>query len=281
MELKGLIFSKLHGASNSFIFLDLRAPKKLDTFRRRFGKKMRARLARNICNPNTGIGADGFAIFERSTRPGIDIIWDFYNADGSKAEMCGNAARCAGLYLSRSRPKSSAAKPFVLLTGSGPVRIQFANQDKIFVQMSKIKNWKEKQKIFVGGKTFTYSFVNSGVPHVVLATKKVPLNDGGRELARKIQNSPKFQPRSTNVSFYSVSSPGNIKSATFERGVFDFTKACGTGAVAAAYDYHKKNPDYRRIKVNVPGGQLIVDFNEDRPILIGPARAIADFIYKI
>lgn len=273
-------FSKLHGAGNSFIFIDLRDPDLRKRFSKSFKGVSRSNLAVGLCDLQSGIGADGFAIFEASTSKSYDVKWDFYNSDGSKAEMCGNAARCAGLYLKSVSGKKSTAKTISLKTGSGIVTVTTKNEDDISVEMAKVKNLKLRQSLRIAKSTVDFTFLNSGVPHAVIEDDRFDLTDSFRKLAKAIQKNKYFGPKSTNVTFYKVLGPAEIQSASFERGVFDFTLACGTGAVAAAVTYAAFNSKFKKITVYVPGGKLFVDVKGERPILTGPARKVGDFFVE-
>ena len=267
-------FSKLHGTGNSFVFGDLRTPKNREQFRKAFNKISRKQLAKQICNPSTGIGADGFALFE-NTKKGAAVQWDFYNSDGSKAEMCGNAARCAGIYLTKGKP---AKEPFHLRTGAGLIEIQVHSMDKIEVEMTEPKGLLMNQRLSVRGNSVRYDFINTGVPHAVIQVNNLDLSNKYRELARVIQNHSRFSPKGTNVTFYERIGPRSLACASFERGVADFTRACGTGAVAAAAIFSERSSaGVKKIKTRVPGGFLEVDLSWSHPHLTGPARWISDF----
>jgi diaminopimelate epimerase len=280
MEIKGLKFSKLQGIGNSFIFVDLRNPERAGAFQKLLGPTKRAKFAQQICDPAFGIGADGLVLLQNSTEDSdgsLRVSWDFYNSDGSKAEMCGNAARCVGLFLFRAQ----GTKTLQLLTGAGPVRVTFQSEDQIEVEMPKLTKVSVGQSLRYKGRVIKYDFVNSGVPHAVIIVKKLKLDDSLRELARFFQKHSRFKPKSTNVTFLQKSS-GKILAASFERGVEDFTKACGTGAVAAAFCFWLGNKSSKSlVKVQLPGGLLQVDLSGDRPLLQGPARWIADFQIEI
>src|SRR6185437_16996273 len=97
--MRSKIFHKLSGAGNCFLMADLRDG------RTRLPKSQRRRLARQLCDVYTSIGADGVLFLETSRK--ADMQWDFYNADGSSAEMCGNAARCVGAFMLRQYNKKT------------------------------------------------------------------------------------------------------------------------------------------------------------------------------
>ena len=88
MKKNNLKFTKLSGAGNDFIVVDLRSSKKS------FSLKKRKEIVRNACDRHFGVGADGLIFLEKAKNKKNDFKWDFYNRDGSHAEMCLNASRC-------------------------------------------------------------------------------------------------------------------------------------------------------------------------------------------
>jgi diaminopimelate epimerase len=153
----------------------------------------------------------------------------------------------------------------------------FHREDQIEVEMPKLTKVSLGQSLRFKGRVIKYDFVNSGVPHAVITVKKLKLDDSLRELARFFQKHSRFRPKSTNVTFLQKAS-GKILAASFERGVEDFTKACGTGAVAAAFSFWAANNESKSLlKVQLPGGLLRVELSGDQPLLQGPAQWIADF----
>ncbi len=268
-----LKFAKYSGAGNTFFIANqVGSHRKLK------------QLVRDICDPFQGVGADGLLILRRGQEKRT-YHWDFYNSDGSPAEMCGNAARCVGWFLAK---KKKQKLPYYLHTGAGVVEIHVHSGDSIDVQMPKVSL--TNPSLCVNGvgnkKSVQGVFVNTGVPHFVVHLTKsddfnlaaLNQNEALKNLARAIQAHPTFQPAGTNVTFYVKASKNRILSASFERGVGAFTHACGTGAVAAAYAHLDGQPG--KIKVQVPGGLLSVIFaKKERPHLLGPAKHVADVTY--
>ncbi|MEQ1664833.1 MAG: diaminopimelate epimerase [Bdellovibrionales bacterium] len=284
---------KLSGAGNTFYLMDLYspvmnrktrsnnfAPVKLTTNQRRD-------LAIKTCSQNSKSSADGLIFLEISKKS--DLKWDFYNSDGSRAEMCGNAARCVGLFASTYFANAKFKKSFNLETRAGNILIsliknKIKNSPRLFkVKMPKIRNYKKCFLQSIG----TFDFVNSGVPHAVVciprAKKMINLTRSKpvlNKITLEIRKMKSFLKAGVNVTFYcSKSSQDKIYSLTYERGVSGYTQACGTGAVAAAYCYSKTKPFIKRTargakkiyEVQAPGGILKVDLSNSRPFLIGPA----------
>jgi diaminopimelate epimerase len=272
---------KLTGAGNNFLLVDLRRPHKARI------PTSRARWARELCNTYESIGADGLVILEDSSK--ADVKWDFYNADGSRAEMCGNAARCVGRYIMLF-PKKINAQLFTLETRAGVVQVSTPKKAKrgvhivvpVLVDMPVVKEFSMGHKVKVGHKAYTFDYIQSGVPHAVVkdATgtnllKKLtnPVDNLG-DIVNKIRSLTQFKRHGVNVTFFSRNRENKIESATFERGVVGYTQACGTGAVAAAVSYLVGTRG--AVWVAVPGGKLYVDLRGHNPQLLGPAKYIGE-----
>lgn len=275
---------KLSGTGNTFLLIDLRTLHDQKLFKKYFPKISRKSVARQLCNPSQSIGSDGLLFLENSQS--ADLKWDFYNADGSSAEMCGNAARCVGRYiLSRPNPPPD----FTLETGSGIICIslplkpnyKFCEPAIIEVEMPMIGAYQPNQKILIKKRYIHFDFINSGVPHAVVKLpprkkiKSIIENvDKLGEIVSKIRALRIFSKTGTNVTFYSAQSRNLIESLTFERGVSGYTQACGTGAVAAAVSFAKNKQS--QIKIKVPGGLLMVNLTKVRPHLIGLGQIVAE-----
>lgn len=171
---------------------------------------------------------------------------DFFNSDGSKAEMCGNGLRCAALFCYL---KLRSDKRLVISTGVGPLDAWIINSNTVKIKIPVIRQFK---KIKLGNNTVFCG--NTGVPHVVKFVqdiKKINVVSEGR----KIRFHKKFAPKGTNVNFISIpakkADPISIR--TYERGVENETSACGTGIAAAALclkRFFKKFPPFEFTTVN-------------------------------
>jgi diaminopimelate epimerase len=119
------------------------------------------------------------------------------------------------------------------------------------------------------------------VPHVVIEIPAFESFENWKERCREIRNSPDFSPKGTNVTLILRQADLNtVKAVSFERGVEDFTLACGTGAVAAALYMNQK---YKNTKTSVemPGGTLNIDMSDlKKPIMVGPAKHLEDYMYE-
>lgn len=264
-------FSKFHGAGNDFIIIDGRQDVELNEVQVRW-----------LCDRHFGIGADGLIIVREPTHPQAHIRWDFYNSDGSRAEMCGNGARCLARFVSQ---QLGFKGPFVLQTAAGLVRLRYIN-DLIGVELTPPQQPILYELLDSPQAKLTLHCINTGVPHTVVFVDQVEQIDVVT-LGRMIRRHERFAPAGTNVNFVQVLSKQSIQIRTYERGVEDETLACGTGVTASALIaskiYKWPSPVHVRVK---SGDRLQVVFEESqsgwkRVELIGPAVHVFDGVVEI
>ncbi len=211
------------GAGNDFIIIEPRAD--LDY----------VKFAQVVCARQTGIGADGVLILDKSKSS--DYRMRIINADGSEAEMCGNGARCMAAYIvANFKPVKHL---FGMETLAGEI-LGEAEGEVARVRLSDPKDYLADMHITVGGNKMTVHFIDTGVPHTIVFVEGLQEVDAN-SLGRLIRNHPRFAPKGTNVNFVERASPANrgadesmVAVRTYERGVEAETLACGTGAVASA-----------------------------------------------
>jgi diaminopimelate epimerase len=209
----------MNGAGNDFVLIDNRA---------RQMTLQPAQIAR-LCDRHKGVGADGVILLAPCPSGKADWAWDFYNSDGSSAEMCGNGARCFARFVRRL---TGGSGPLSFATRAGVITARFEGK-KVTVNLTPPKELRLRQQVPLSlGPTEMHS-LDTGVPHAVLF---VPEADKAMVLAlgAEIRKHPHFAPRGTNVNFVQVLGPGQIRVRTYERGVEGETLACGTGVTAAA-----------------------------------------------
>lgn len=279
MGLLPVKFTKMSGAGNTFVIASALPENPWLDFEIQCGLS-RSEFAKMVCDRILGIGADGFLLIQPG-QDGADYAWDFYNSDGSGAEMCGNAARCAARFAyeviekkqrAHLRFKTGAGLVDTVILGSGVVRVQMPECRWVHKEIS-IQTNKNPEK---------FAFINSGVPHLVQKLHNISAAAALKEMAREVRNHHELKPNGANVTFYSVDDRNRIKAVSFERGVEDFTEACGTGAVAAAFAHHGAG-GAATVEVAMPGGNLNVSFvgGESRPYLEGDAVFVGDFQYSL
>jgi len=223
-----------------------------------------------LCHRHQGFGADGLVVLKPHSQYAFE--WVFFNSDGSPAEMCGNAARAVSRYYAALTKKAQ----FDFLTHKGAVHASVENPGDLSGDvLVKLPLWSkyESGKSFPGG---NFDFVNSGVPHAVLSVERLTDLEALKKTALQIKALPEFAKSGVNVTFKAPSlEAGKIHSVTFERGVENFTLACGTGAIAAAVAESKAVTPFELI-VQVPGGVLWVSSHGKDVLLKGEGRIIGE-----
>ena len=266
-------FWKMNGAGNDFIILN--------NMEERLPAEAFPALARRLCDRRRSIGADGLMVVERPAGA-ADYRMLFFNSDGSVGEMCGNGARCIcrygcenGLAGEVQRVETTAG----LVTGRRLTRRQYQ------VELNRPTVLRLDCPVGVDGVSWPCAYVELGSPGLPHAVVPVPgLRDWPErelfELGRKLCHHPAF-PKGANVNFYEVEGPGRIWERTYERGVEDFTYACGTGtgSVVAVLTLQGKS-DGREVHVQMTGGELVVDVEArggavEKLLLTGPTNVVA------
>ncbi len=224
-------------------------------------------LTVRVCSENP---ADGFIFLAKASPVGDEFKWWFFNNDGSDAEMCGNATRCVGYFIENQL--GSTHKSWRLKTVAGNITIDYVDKKEFKIKMTPIKKYSSD---------FGF-YCDTGVPHLVIETKKLITNQKLKQEARLLRNHPSFLPRGTNVTFIEIESDEHkVKAVSYERGVEDFTAACGTGAMAAAF-YNLTKRGVKQTQVEMPGGTLMMDLSDlGCPEMTGPAVLLGSFEYDI
>lgn len=182
---------------------------------------------------------------------------DFYNKDGTTAEMCGNAACCVSVYIKWIK---LPLKKFSL--GQENVTIVENKLGKRGIALNSTPSLIGKFDFEFQKKQMSFNLINPGVPHAVIELpKKEKILFKNKSQLKALAQYLRFKnPKSSkgmNVSFFQVEKTKQLKAVTFERGVEDFTLACGTGALSTALVYlHNKQTDNQKVTVCMPGGKL-------------------------
>jgi diaminopimelate epimerase len=182
-----------------------------------FVKEDRSALAKQLCNRHNGVGADGLIVL--LPHDTYDFEWQFYNDDGSTAEMCGNGSRAAAHY---AYTQGLAPSTMQFLTEAGVIGAE-VNDRMVLSELT--PPILENEKIHEFGQE--WMLINTGVPHLVALQDSV--NEFNIEQARELRY--KYN---ANVNISAIDQDGNIQVRTYERGVENETQACGTG-MAACY----------------------------------------------
>ena len=223
MRVAGRVVYKMTGSGNDFVLIDGRT-NPVDQWD--------AEQIRTICGRRTGLGADGLAIIEPGSEPGA-VRFHFFNNDGNRTDMCGNASLCA----TRLAARLELADPdgMTLETDVGPVRgrVMAGPGERAEIMLPDVRNGRTPDLPLAPGER-SMRLVTVGVPHLVVEIdcvepSKLDIVARGRELRRH----PALPDGGANVNFASVED-AKWKMRSYERGVEGETLACGTGAVAVA-----------------------------------------------
>jgi diaminopimelate epimerase len=251
-------FTKWSGAGNDFVALDNRFYA--------LGADELPALARQLCHRGDGIGADGLLVlsadgdpFDPSAPPRMTI----YNADGSRPTMCGNGARCMARMAAESglgTPDGDAVR-LVLATDAGDVGARVRG-DQVALDLPPARDLREQA---VDGDTLHYAW--TGTEHAVLFVDDVDAIDVDAR-GRALRRAAAWGEQGANIGFAQPMGPGRIRVRTFEKGVEAETRACGTGAVAAALATALRGDapaegGRTRVAVETRGGELRVGFALD------------------
>jgi len=254
-----LPFAKVHGAGNDFVVV--KYPELSD--------EEFAKLAPILCDRRKGIGADGLLLVRRD--PEHDFRMVYFNADGSRASLCGNGARALVLYMW----KEGMAPAEMRFVSDAGVHKGLVVDGKPSVSLPDPKDI--KLNLTLHEFDFPLHFVESGVPHVVVLVENLASFDVDG-VGRSIRNHPNFAPEGTNADFVQMHDDDSISVRTYERGVERETLSCGTGAVAVAAVINRLKGIKSPIELNFPGGLLRVNFESDASnpteVMLGGQTAI-------
>lgn len=209
-------------------------------------KEDRSALAQKLCHRQNGVGADGLIVV--LPHPEYDFEWEFYNSDGSRADMCGNGSRAVAHFAHEKGISKDNKAEF--LTGAGVIR---ATINGLYVVSDMVPPKIIRDDIEEYGEKWW--FINSGVPHLVAVRDNIDVFD--TDQARALR-----QKYNANVNICKVQDD-TLYVRTYERGVEDETLACGTGMVACFIRNHKEGKIVDRIKVQPKSGdELYVSYEE-------------------
>lgn len=222
---------------------------------------------------------DGFCLLEIDKNHQVE--WVFFNRDGSQAYMCGNATCCITEYLYQENLIPSSLSKIIIKIGNTSLEAGLDDRSKAQVRFPLPRIESLKTSIILNDqKQITFSQIDSGVRHIIIECEELYNSDlfqknqvqHLRNLAKELRAKyPDF-----NITFYCKDTSSNdVRAVTFERGVEDFTLACGTGALAVSYLLnHQSMEEGSRQMIHMLGGSLEVDFNGNQAYLKSPVQNI-------
>jgi diaminopimelate epimerase len=232
-----------------------------------------SKIANKVCRRKFSLGADGLLVLEPPRSSQGMFTMRLFNADGSEGEMCGNGARCIAWY---AYIKGLVSKEMVIDTISGTIKA-WINGKNVIITLPLPTKIELIKKIKTSKGIINCSYIElgyPGLPHVVIEHQEVfkenlfKLIENLKDFAKEIRYHEVFQ-KGTNVNFYHIKD-NVIYLLTYERGVEDFTLACGTGAASTVISLAKRGvltlEKQNKIPVKVPGGELsiILEYSENQ-----------------
>ena len=263
-----LTFTKMHGLGNDFVVIDAtRIPFLPDPDQ-----------ARQLADRRRGVGCDQILVLEPPSTPDVDFDFRIYNSDGSKSGQCGNGARCLLRFI---HERGLSSKPLLRVrTSTTVMELERLPSSDVRVNMGvprfepgdiplQIASRAAHYTQTMDGRTLQFGAVSMGNPHAVIEVADVESTDVAK-LGAGLQTQAMF-PQSVNVGFMQIIDAGNIRLRVYERGAGE-TLACGSGACAAVAVGRNFGKLAERVKVQVRGGELTVEWaGEEQPLFLSGA----------
>lgn len=270
-------FSKWHGIGNDFLIVTEEELGRVrgsgSAFVGDWPDDRRPRLEDDavvaICDRNFGVGGDGVLVLGDSDVADARML--IHNADGSMADMCGNGIRVAARYLvERSIVTPGEDGSFAIETSGGIMRPTVLDDGRVRVDMGVLTSEGRDTIELRTGERITGNVVSVGNPHFVI--RREPEGPDLHAIGPRAEHHPRFPDR-TNVEFWELVDPaaGVVRMRVWERGVGE-TLACGTGACAVAFTARDDAGLAGPITVQLPGGELEIEFDGDRAYMTGAAH---------
>lgn len=275
-------FTKMHGLGNDYVYMDA-IHQNIEN---------ESSLAQFVSDRHFGIGSDGLILIFKSER--ADFKMRMFNADGTEAEMCGNGIRCVGKFVYDKGLTNKTTITIETLAGikvldlnvkEGKVETVKVDMGEPILNPEKIpvisnEELVQNLKVKALDREFTFSCVSMGNPHaitVVKDTKEFEVEKYG-----KILEVANVFPNKTNVEFVEILDEQHIKMRVWERGAGE-TLACGTGACATAVACNIKGLTQRHVYIELLGGTLEIDWNEEdnHVYMTGPAVTVFEGEIKV
>lgn len=270
-------FTKMHGCGNDYIYVN--------GAKEKIAQEKKPELVRRLSDRHFGIGGDGVIFINPSKE--ADFEMEMYNADGSRAEMCGNGIRCVGKYVydkgltdktEISVISFGKIKYLELHTDNGKVSTVRVNMGAPELSADKIPVVCEKETVIdedieVEGKNYKMTCVSMGNPHAVVFVEDVK-NLEIEQIGPFFENHERF-PKRINTEFVQPVDRTRVKMRVWERGTGE-TLACGTGCCATAVACIVNGLTENKVNVELLGGELLIEWNREENLVFmtGPAQTV-------
>lgn len=273
-------FTKMHGAGNDYVYID--------------GARVRvpnpSSLSRKMSDRHFGVGSDGLVLILPSDSS--DFCMRMFNADGSEAEMCGNASRCVGKYVYDNKLTNKTHLNLQTLSGVKKLKLHIREGlvEKVCVDMGEPVLVPEQVPVtlkrdrvvafplLINGSEYFVTCVSMGNPHAVVFVEEVTGLDL-THIGPEFEHNDLF-PNKTNTEFVSVIHPGLLKMRVWERGAGE-TLACGTGACASVVAGVLNGLCDRQATVRLLGGELDIvwDASDNHVYMTGDAVTVFEGVF--
>lgn len=271
-------FTKMHGCGNDYIYIDC--------FKENVENEQEA--AKFLSDRHFGVGGDGMVLIKKGVKADFEMV--MYNADGSRAEMCGNAIRCVAKYVydnqytdktSFSIESMGAVKYIDVAVSDGKVTaakvdmgapILISGDIPVISKMEKVIG----EKITIGGREFKMTCVSMGNPHAVMFIDESPRDFDLNYYGALFEKNTDVFPNKINAEFAKVIDRNNIEMRVYERGTGE-TLACGTGTCATVVAAILNGLVDHDVTVHLLGGDLKIHWSgneQDSVFMTGPATYV-------
>ena len=271
-------FTKMQGLGNDYVYVNCLKEKIADP----------PELARKISDRHFGVGSDGLIMINPSDK--ADFEMEMYNADGSRAEMCGNGIRCVAKYVYDygltdktyiSVETLAGIKYLDLTVENGKVSLVKVDMGQPILEPEKIPVAAKGSRVvdeplLVDGKEYRMTCVSMGNPHAVIFVDEDVKNLPLEKLGPSFENHTCF-PKRVNTEFVRVTDRHTAEMRVWERGSGE-TLACGTGACAVAVACALNDLTEDAVTVHLLGGDLYIEWDREKNTvyMTGPAEAVFD-----
>ncbi len=284
-------FTKMHGCGNDYIYVN--------GFVEQIAAKCKPELVRRLSDRHFGIGGDGVIFINPGKSANFEM--EMYNADGTRAQMCGNGIRCVAKYVydygltnqtNITIESFGQVKYLTLVLGEdGKVSTVRVNMGAPILAASQIPVVSKNEQVVdeditVDGKTFKMTCVSMGNPHAVVflqcAVQNFDIKNFDIEkIGPHFENHPRF-PERTNTEFVQVIDKNNVHMRVWERGTGE-TLACGTGCCATVVACVLNGLTDTKVTVKVLGGEILCEWDRTENIvyMTGPAETVFDGEIKL
>ena len=256
-----LAFHKMHGIGNDFVVIDgVNQPVTLTP-----------KQIQQIADRHLGVGCDQLLLVQPATHPAADFDYRIFNADGGEVEQCGNGARCLARFVRETG--MSDKNPLCVYSKAGLLELSIVQDGQVSVNMGVPKVGGALENLVIDGDEYSFWFVDMGNPHAVITITNTD-DATVATLGPLFNQLPRF-PDGVNLGFMQQLDDNHIQLRVYERGVGE-TLACGSGACAAAVAGILTGSLNNTVQVDLPGGQLQINWaGPGEPVILtGPAEFV-------